>query len=492
MAYFLPATLSRTRLALCAAALSLTALGCGSDEPGPLGQGDDSARGDKGDNDEEDSTPSKPVVKDAGKASASGKPDAGTAKPATDVGQASGGKADGGAGDKAPASTGGSSLWCDALKVFEDKCQSCHGSSTAAGAPMSLVTFADTTAQAPVTKGKKVYEVVGTRVHDAKKPMPPGEPLSAAELAPIDAWIAAGATMDESVKCAAPEAKPTTGDVWPPPGCDAMYKLTSGSGKPVMVAAGGETHPQFTFDAPWGNETVQAVGYRPITDNSKVLHHWILYDNGGSGTFLSGWAPGQDETELKPPPADVGFFLPKGAKSLRLDMHYNNLTGTKSEPDQSGVEICVTKTPRKYAAATFMGFAGIPFIAPGQETDIVGTCNVRVTQPVFLMSESPHAHQLATHMKFEHKRDGKTTVLRDAPFAFDGQTSKPLKEILELKNGDQIITTCHFKNDTNQLVTFGEDTGNEMCFNFATYYPMGALSCNGQTAMTPGQAFGGT
>ena len=28
-------------------------------------------------------------------------------------------------------------------------------------------------------------------------------------------------------------------------------------------------------------------------------------------------------------------------------------------------------------------------------------------------------------------------------------------------------------------ITFGENTGNEMCFNFATYYPMGAMNCGG-------------
>jgi hypothetical protein len=28
-------------------------------------------------------------------------------------------------------------------------------------------------------------------------------------------------------------------------------------------------------------------------------------------------------------------------------------------------------------------------------------------------------------------------------------------------------------------VTFGENTGNEMCFNFAVYYPMNALTCGG-------------
>jgi hypothetical protein len=482
---FSPPPYGRARLALFGAALSLTALGCGADAP--VTPSDDSASGDEKDNDDsDDSEPGNTGAKDAGKATATkdaGKKDAGASAPSGDAG----------GGDKSPTKPAiGSSLWCDALKVFEDKCQSCHGASTAAGAPMSLVTFADTIAPAPVSKGKKVYEAVAVRIHDAKNPMPPGMPLTAAELAPIDAWIKDGATMDESVTCEQKDEPGSVAEDWPPAGCDQSYKILAGGGSPVMVGKGAEIHPQYTFDAPWGDEDVQAIAFRPITDNTKVLHHWILYDNGGSGTFLSGWAPGQDGTKRKPLPDDVAFFVPKGPKSLRLDLHYNNLAGTKAELDQSGLEVCVTKQKRANLAATFMGFAGIPFIAPGQETDIVGTCNVKVTQPVFLMAESPHAHKLATHMKFEVKSGGKTTVLHDAAFAFDGQVATPLKELLELKDGDQVITTCHFKNDTNQLVTFGENTGNEMCFNFATYYPMGALSCNGQAPIDVGSAFGGT
>ncbi|MEY4509033.1 MAG: hypothetical protein RLZZ450_1155 [Pseudomonadota bacterium] len=69
-------------------------------------------------------------------------------------------------------------------------------------------------------------------------------------------------------------------------------------------------------------------------------------------------------------------------------------------------------------------------------------------------------------------------MLHDGPFAFDGQVATQLPEPFELKNGDVVTTTCHYKNDTNKVVGFGENTGNEMCFNFVVYYPMGSLSCS--------------
>jgi hypothetical protein len=462
-------------------------MACGAEPADPTGKTDSNSKGansdDEGDDGEDDTsseTPVKPSKADAGK----------TTKPTT---IADAGVAKGGTDDKTPTtpSTGGAkSLWCDALNVFVDKCQSCHGAELAAGAPMALVTYADATAAAKVTKGKKVSDVVGTRVHDTKSPMPPGKPLDAASLAAIDAWIADGAKPGDDPTCAGQIAeKPATPEqAWPPEGCDAMYKVLAGNGKPVSVPAGQEIHPQFTLDAPWGTDKVQAIAFRPITDNKAVLHHWIL--NGG-GAFINGWAPGQDDSKEGPPLPDVGVFLPSGKGSLRMDMHYNNLQGTKAELDQSGLEICVTHQLRKYTATTFSGFAALPNIPAGKEVDIVGTCNVAVTQPVFLLSESPHAHKLATHMKLVVKRGGVETVLHDAAFAFDGQVATPLKAPFELKAGDQVITTCHFKNDTNRTVGFGENTGNEMCFNFATYYPMGALSCGGGRA-AGSNPFGGT
>ena len=474
---------------LSCAALHLTAAGCGgADEPTGVKSGSSSA-----DDDNSDDSTTKPTTKaDAGKTTST--KDAGAPSKGSNNGNdpSKGSTSDAGSGDKSPTG-GGSSGWCDTLAILKSDCQSCHGSPLAAGAPMPLLKFDDVTANGTTTKTKKVYELIGTRVHDTKSSMPPGKPLSADKLKVIDAWIADGAKAGDDATCGGQDTAPTaTADTaWPPEGCDQSYKILAGNGKPVSVPAGQEVHPQFTMDAPWGDAKVQAVGFRPITQNPKVLHHWILNGQGGTTAFISGWAPGQDDSLRKPLPADIGIYLPSGKQVLRMDMHYNNLSGTTAELDQSGVEVCVTKTPRKNVATTFSNFVGLPFISPGAETDIVGTCNVAVTQPVFLLSESPHAHKLATHMKLEVKRGSVNTVLHDAPFSFDGQTSTPLKEPFELKNGDQVITTCHFKNDTNQLVTFGEDTGNEMCFNFATYYPMGALSCSGAAPVDVGSAFGG-
>ncbi len=368
--------------------------------------------------------------------------------------------------------------FCAAQDVIQDACLACHGKEPSAGAPMSLATYEDLVAQAKITSGKKVYEVIKSRVHDSVRPMPPQRVLTATELAAIDDWVAAGAKND--TRCTNDKANDVPPLQWPPAGCDQVYQLRAGeNGQKATIQAGTETHPQFYVDAPWGEEKVQAVGFRPITDNKKVLHHWILYENSGVGAFITGWAPGQDDTRLKPLPDNTGIYLPTGKKALRLDMHYFNLQGTQAELDASGVEICVTKTPRPVVATTFQNFSALPIIPPGADIDLSGTCKVQLTEPVFLMTSSPHAHTLSTWAKLVVKRGDQTIVLHDKAFRFEEQTSTPIDPFFELKDGDEVTTTCHFKNDTTRLVLFSESTTGEMCFNFAMYYPMGALSCAG-------------
>jgi len=237
---------------------------------------------------------------------------------------------------------------------------------------------------------------------------------------------------------------------------------------------------------------VQAIAFRPITDNAKVLHHWILYANGGG--FLTGWAPGDDERT--PFPADVGMEMPTGAGSLRLDMHYFNTNSPTAAADKSGVEVCVVKGAhlRKNSAAVTMSLTsigGLGGLAPANTAnhDAVGTCVVNATQPVHLMAAAPHAHKYAVHMKFTVKRkDGTEVVMHDAPFQFGEQGTYALDPEVIVNTGDVITTTCTYTNNTNKNITFGESTTNEMCFNFAPYWPKGAFSCGGAGA---GGLFGG-
>ena len=54
-------------------------------------------------------------------------------------------------------------------------------------------------------------------------------------------------------------------------------------------------------------------------------------------------------------------------------------------------------------------------------------------------------------------------------YDFNYQVTYPTN--MKLDVGDVIHTTCGWKNTLPQSVQFGEDTNDEMCFNFVSYYP---------------------
>ena len=249
-----------------------------------------------------------------------------------------------------------------------------------------------------------------------------------------------------------------------------------------MVPAGNEIHPKISVPAPWGSQNLQAIAFRSITDNPKVLHHWILY--GPQREFLVGWAPGKQV--ISTTPADVGMNLAGG--TLTLDMHYNNLQTSVDQPDRSGVEVCVLEPGhfRKNTAAVFMGFAqlGINIPAHSSGFEVSGRCTFNGSAPVTLLTASPHGHTLARRMTFSVQRQsGERVMMHDAPFQFDEQQSYALTPPVVLSPGDTVVTTCIYDNTSDRAVTFGENTDNEMCFNFASYYPMGGLSCRGFGAL---------
>jgi hypothetical protein len=380
--------------------------------------------------------------------------------------------------------------WCDVKPIFDGHCTECHDGEGSAGAPMALTTYAALQAAAPVSTGKKVFQAVGVRIHDSEKPMPPTADLSAEQLETLDAWIAGGAKAGVDPTCSASAqgaAATELEGVWPPPeGCDAIYKITahgSSADAPYMVQPGAEFHPQITVDAPWGDELVQAIAFHPITDNKQVLHHWILYANQGVAAFLTGWAPGDDARS--PMPSDVGMDMPTGPAAMRLDMHYNTLTATGPELDQSGVEICVVKGAnlRKNHAAITMSLTSLGFpLAPANSTghESTGVCNVTASEPVHLMTAGPHSHTYAVGHRFTvKKKSGEEIVMLDHAFQFGEQKSYRLEPEVILETGDTVYTTCVYTNTTNRNINFGQNTGDEMCFNFASYYPKGALNCGG-------------
>lgn len=372
---------------------------------------------------------------------------------------------------------------CDVQKILRDRCTSCHAQAPLFGAPMSLASYAALQAPSPYDATKKAYQASQERINSTTPAlhMPPSNQpqLDAAQLKTLNDWLAAGAPQS-SETCGGTQ-QPTQ-DGGAPIDTEGLecYKLTAhepgSKTAPYKVGSAKDVYSLFSFKAPW-----QGVAYgivlRPIIDNAKVLHHWLLFQTVGAedgkvirdavgahptGDLVHGWAPGGNALDFRDE-GDLGFEFPTNT-GFEVEMHYNS--SDASAVDASGVEVCVQKKkPANLAGVSWLGsdtFNG---------TTAKSTCNPRGPFPINIMAVSPHMHLKGRHMKAVMVRaNGTRETIHDAPFDFDNQTWYPAKWVMN--RGDKIETECTFSSRSS----FGKATTDEMCYLFTVAYPKGALS----------------
>ncbi len=395
---------------------------------------------------------------------------------------------------------------CEVANILQQKCQSCHAASPIAGAPMSLVTYADLMAPTKTVPTKNVAKAVQERVKmTGAGMMPPSGRLADAELAAIDAWVTAGTPDCGGFSTAVMNPKPMTGpDVtgMDPPGQavepELCWEMLAHGGNsptdttPFMVKT-GEFYHNFYFKAPYTKE-MKGISVKALIDNSKVLHHWLLFDEPGNpdgghadgvgihpgATLLSGWAPGGDPPSTPP---GVGQELPAVGGSYTLEIHYYNTTGS-AQPDRSGAKLCATSQPLQYTASlAWLGTEAI-VVPAGSRGSAEGTCTPGYgngkMEDIHLLFSSPHMHKAGAHMKTVINRaNGMTETLIDKPFAFLDQRAYETPAIV--KPGDTLTTTCTWQNDTAGTILFGPSSDAEMCYNFVLSYPANALANPGNS-----------
>ena len=380
----------------------------------------------------------------------------------------SGGASGGAAAPSAPAKA---DLPCEVQAIVGKRCGTCHSTPTQFGAPMPLTTAADFS---------KFGQRVLARVEDDALPMPPppNARLTDAEVTTLKQWLDAGAPAGT---CTVTEPPPgttepgTTKELPPDVTCYTLKARQSAAGEKYEVPRTPDLYQCFDYVPPWGDKVVQVVSAHPIVDNSRVLHHWILYNRTGSvrdgataacagvhpdASFITGWAPGSEGLDL---PEDVGLRTEAGG--FTLELHYNNNVGS-GQLDASGVELCVTEKLRpKVAAVHWLGTQSL------NKLTATGTCTPINTEPVTILSSSPHMHLQGRHMKTViNRKGGGTEVLLDEPFDFNTQISYDTPAVIQ--PGDTLTTTCTYATPT----PFGQGTNEEMCYNFVIAYPAGQLS----------------
>ena len=252
--------------------------------------------------------------------------------------------------------------------------------------------------------------------------------------------------------------------------------------------------------------------FEPIVDDSRVLHHIVLYKvpggpgegtEVGCGNDLEGaiyaWAPGQ-----------VPFQFPDGGLQVDnshvyvLEIHYNNRAGHADVSDTSGVRLY--HVPREGSVYGLVTLGPDGFSLPANSrTEVEGQCMVE--REFNILAAAPHMHEIGQSLQ--------TTVIRTVGTQEDvvtlrgGQFDTQIfydTEVLVVRPGDRLETRCMFENTDNYTRRFGPFTDDEMCFNFLYVTPPALQSrcdepipdrgympgeCAGQDAAGVGQVFEG-
>lgn len=97
----------------------------------------------------------------------------------------------GGGGGSVPV-VSDAGLPCAVSFLLVQYCRGCHSNPPIAGAHVPLMTYDDLVAPLPMNPSTTVAAESLARMKDAAKPMPPGNLLPAADVAPFEAWVSAG------------------------------------------------------------------------------------------------------------------------------------------------------------------------------------------------------------------------------------------------------------------------------------------------------------
>jgi mono/diheme cytochrome c family protein len=396
-----------------------------------------------------------------------------------------------------------SDLPCDVGASVTKYCGACH--TKAGSAPVPLEKSADFAGMSKKEPSKTLLTTATERLSttDTKLQMPPaGLPRpSADELAKLQTWLKDGAKARAAgTTCAATgtgSTSPSTPAVTPTTPADPnaplanggyrnalgqeCYKLLAHDGgsreKKFHVGIASDSYVNMTFNAPWGSRQVYAASIKPVIDNAKVIHHWLLFDEPGVdgavvpatgahpiGQLLSGWAPGGDGIDLTGNPDDVGYEM--AGKQFTIEFHYNSADANAE--DRSGLEICLLDhTPKNVAALSWLGNDNL--VVPSDHW--TGRCRPASLTPIHIVAVTPHMHKAGTRMRgVIHRQGGKDEILHDEPFNFDYQHSYQKNVVIQ--PGESITTECWF----NKPILFGENTDQEMCYLFTYAYPKGALA----------------
>jgi hypothetical protein len=382
----------------------------------------------------------------------------------------------------------------DVVRIFQDKCQSCHRPGGLA--PHPLMQFSD-------MKGhiNRIDQLVQALE------MPPWKPvkgcgefradrsLSDDQISTIHQWVMAGAPEGNRADLPPPRQFNTDWVLGTP-------DLTLASEKPFVLTPDGDDEYR-CFTLPYTADVDSyIVGLEVKPDKATVVHHGIVYLDpkgssvklkdpkdpqpgytcfGGAGfddaTVIGGWTPGSVPEFL---PDGIGTLVPKGAR-LVLQIHYHRSKDTVADQTQLGVFFA--KRATTHASEMDMIFDAKHLYIPAGDADYQISKEITLQSDIQVLNVLPHMHRLGKKIKLEADLPDQThqCLIQIDDWDFDWQGSYAYKTPVMLPKGTHVRLTSHYDNSAGNPhqfnkppkdVQWGERTVDEMFLAFFSFiYP---------------------
>jgi len=227
---------------------------------------------------------------------------------------------------------------------------------------------------------------------------------------------------------------------------------------------------------------LHAVGFQVhVADeaNRKYLHHMVVEGFTGANcrgrpVILWGVASAHVGMAL---PDDISLALDHASYAVQI--HYDNPGLDAGVRDSSGVDVFVTRAPRRNQAGVLTaadpavqtrtlldaGYTSIDYDCPGR-------CTQQWRDDITVFGELLHMHQVGSLMQSDFVAPNGTVLAtsRAEWYEFHTQQNQLLPRTV-VPRGSSIRTRCVFKVNDGGTVRFGIASSQEMCMHFIYYFP---------------------
>jgi peroxiredoxin len=370
----------------------------------------------------------------------------------------------------------------DVAPIIQRRCVSCHSAGNIA--PHVYARFEDLSARALQIRGGMLQKRMSPWHADPRFGVfSNGLGLAPGETATLHAWAKAGAPRGAGADPLLAAPAPPGAD-WPLGRPDLILTIP----RQTIPARGLIDYRYITVDVPVTAEKwLRAAVVRP--GNPRVVHHALVFEGSqfdllfaalasgqlpGLGGFFAGYVPGLAQTWF---PDDAGKRL-RASSQITFQMHYTATGQAETDETQIGFYYYDRAPGRELLtrAATTLSIT----IPPGaKDYERTATFTPSATKDVVLYELNPHMHYRGKRFRFEAAYpDGTTETLLNVPqYDFAWQSGYRFAEPKRLPRGTVLRAVGAFDNsaqnrlnpDPRVIVTFGEQTNDEMFIGYINY-----------------------